>query len=110
MDLLHLSVSATGLAKKRWFSKNDPVFTISRFNDDSASWSFVVAESFVVVHGTFVWCVSCWADTRQLVWRSPPVYKTLNPVWPQVVIPVQLVCNNDYTRELIIQCWDYKEV
>jgi hypothetical protein len=42
------------------------------------------------------------------VWRSNRALKTQDPVWSQATIPVQLVCNNDYDMDLVLQCWDVK--
>ena len=31
-------------------------------------------------------------------------------MWPLVQIPVQLVCNNNHDRDVVIQVWDSKAV
>jgi hypothetical protein len=80
-DILHIKLSAKNLTNKDgFFGKSDPFFSINRSRED----------------GT-------WLP----VMKSPVVMDNLNPHWAQVQIPVQEVCNNDYSRPLQVEVWDW---
>jgi hypothetical protein len=86
-DVLHVTFQGQRLAKKNssFFGdgKSDPFLVISRVLENGST---------VVVH------------------RTEPVMKTLDPVWKRDSLPVQLLCNGDVTRPIVIECFDWEKV
>jgi hypothetical protein len=82
-DVLEIQFQGAHLDKKDFFGKSDPFLVISR-----------VLES----------------GTPVVVYRTEVIKKTLDPVWPKVKIPVQLLCNGDVHRPLIVECFDWNAV
>lgn len=68
--------------KEGFFSKSDPFLLISRLNEDGR-WS--------------------------VVWKSNHIDSNLNPCWPEVRIPMALLCNGDIDRPLKIEIYDYEK-
>ena len=60
-----------------------PYFRIERLNKDDQSW--------------------------EIVWKSEVVKYTLDPVWNEARLPLQLLCNDDQTNPLKITIWDYEK-
>lgn len=81
-DVAHLQFAASKLDRKDWFGlgRSDPFVTISRSRED----------------GSFV-----------KVWESEHILKELNPIWRPIVIPVQVLCNGDFDRPLLIRVYDW---
>jgi len=42
-------------------------------------------------------------------YKSEVIKNTLEPNWPPFIIPVQKLCNGDYDRPIIIQCFDWNK-
>jgi len=81
-DFVTLQFSGRKLDKKDFFGKSDPFLAISRSNEDN---------SYTVVHRT---------DVKKT---------TLKPRWLPFRIPAQVLCNGDYDRTLLIQCFDWNK-
>jgi len=81
-DVAFLQFGASKLDRKDWFGlgRSDPFVTISRSRDD----------------GSFV-----------KVWQSEHISRELNPIWKPVTIPVQVLCNGDLDRPLLISVYDW---
>lgn len=75
------NVSGHGLANKDgWFGTSDPFLVISRVRDDGSLLQ---------------------------VFQNPPVMNNLSPIWPTFSINMQTLCNDDPTRQLKIEIYDY---
>ncbi|KAJ3396171.1 hypothetical protein HDU92_003843 [Lobulomyces angularis] len=74
--------SARNLDKKDFFGKSDPYFTISKAKED----------------GSFT-----------LVYRSDPIMKTLDPIWPRFDISLSELCAGDKKRNLRFQIFDWNK-
>lgn len=79
-EVLTFQVAAEKVDKKDMFGKSDPFFVLSKSGTQG---------TYVVVH------------------RSEVIKKSLNPVWPTVVMPVVDVCNGDYDRKLKVDVYDW---
>jgi hypothetical protein len=47
--------------------------------------------------------------TWELVWKSEVLKQTLDPVWNEARLPLQLLCNGDQKNPLKITIWDYEK-
>jgi len=45
----------------------------------------------------------------EIVWKSEVLKQTLDPVWNEARLPLQLLCNDDQTNPLKITIWDYQK-
>ncbi|KAJ3148733.1 hypothetical protein HDU89_004583 [Geranomyces variabilis] len=84
-DLKHvvkMCFHASKLDKKDLFGKSDPLYVISRSQED----------------GTYL-----------PVFRSPHQLKTLNPTFDPVVIPIAQLCNGDRDRQLLWEIYDWNK-
>ncbi|KAJ3088594.1 Copine-8 [Quaeritorhiza haematococci] len=81
-QIVNFQFSARKLDKKDFFGKSDPYYVISRSQEDG---------SYVVVY------------------RSEPVYKTLDPFWPSVTLKVSALCGGggDRDRPMKIEVYDW---
>ena len=79
-DIVTFSLSGKGLDKKDWFGKSDPYLEFQRCNEDN---------TYTVVH------------------RTEVIKNTLNPIWKVFTIPVQVLCNGDYQRNIKVFCYDW---
>ncbi|KAJ3185015.1 hypothetical protein HDU87_002581 [Geranomyces variabilis] len=84
-DLKHvvkMCFHGSKLDKKDLFGKSDPLYVISRSQED----------------GTYL-----------PVFRSPHQLKTLNPTFDPVVIPIAQLCNGDRDRQLLWEIYDWNK-
>ena len=79
-DVVTFCLSGKGLDKKDWFGKSDPYLEFQRCNEDN---------TYTVVH------------------RTEVIKNTLNPIWKVFTIPVQVLCNGDYQRNIKVFCYDW---
>lgn len=82
-DELQLSLRCSGLTRMNFFGMggSDPFFVISRVLPDGG---------------------------RMQVWKSTVVKGNLNPAWPAVSMPVQLLCNGDLAAPLALEVFDWE--
>jgi len=69
--------------RSKVLDKCRPYFRLERLNKDDQSW--------------------------EIVWKSEVVKQTLDPVWNEARLPLQLICNEDQTNPLKITIWDYEK-
>ena len=69
--------------RSKIIDKCRPYFRLERLNKDDQSW--------------------------EIVWKSEVVKQTLDPVWKEARLPLQLLCNDDQTNPLKITIWDYEK-
>eukprot|EP00794_Sanderia_malayensis_P006163 gene6163-6874_t len=81
-DIIALQFSGIKLDKKDFFGKSDPFLCISRCNEDN---------SYTVVH------------------RTEVKKTTLKPIWLPFKIPARVLCNGDYERTLLFECFDWNQ-
>mmetsp|Transcript_967 Transcript_967/g.2212 ORF Transcript_967/g.2212 Transcript_967/m.2212 type:complete len:633 (+) Transcript_967:86-1984(+) len=60
-----------------------PYFRLERLNQDDQSW--------------------------EIVWKSEVKKQTLEPIWNEARLPLQLLCNDDQSNPLKITIWDYEK-
>jgi len=77
---VQLQFSGRHLDKKDFFGKSDPFFIISRALENN-QWTPVI--------------------------KSEAIMKTLDPKWKPFVTSVQNLCNGDYDRPLLFDCYDW---
>jgi len=51
------------------------------------------------------WTGQSW----EIVWKSEVKKQTLDPVWNEARLPLQLLCNDDHHNPLKITIWDYEK-
>lgn len=79
-DMVIMQIEGRKLDKKDFFGKSDPFLVFSRRNDDGST---------TVVH------------------RTEVIKKNLNPKWRSFNIRAKVLCNGDYDRSIVIECYDY---
>lgn len=79
-DLVTLLIEGRKLDKKDFFGKSDPFLVFSRRNDDGST---------TVVH------------------RTEVIKRNLNPKWKMFNIRARVLCNGDYGRSIVIECYDF---
>lgn len=75
----HFNLCGVGLDKMDWFGKSDPYCQFFR----------KVNEQWVQVHET------------------ETIKNTLNPTFKPLALSVGLLCNGDYTRPILVKCFDW---
>uniref|UniRef100_A0A914DCL5 C2 domain-containing protein n=1 Tax=Acrobeloides nanus TaxID=290746 RepID=A0A914DCL5_9BILA len=81
-ESLRFHIHGRSLDKKDFFGKSDPFLKFYRLNSD---------------------------ESRQLVYRTEVIKKTLNPEWKPFELSVRQLCQGDKTREFLIECFDYDD-
>ncbi|XP_046841250.1 copine-9-like [Xenia sp. Carnegie-2017] len=79
-DVATLHFKANKLDKKDFLGKSDPFLVFYRCNEDS---------SFTAVH------------------RTEVIKNTLNPMWKPFSVPGRALCNGDYDRSILVECYDW---
>lgn len=79
-DSVTLQIEGKKLDKKDFFGKSDPFLVFSRKNEDN---------SVTVVH------------------RTEVIKNNLNPKWKTFTIRARVLCNGDYDRPILIECFDW---
>jgi len=69
--------------RSKVIDKCRPYFRLERLNKDDQSW--------------------------ELVWKSEVLKQTLDPVWNEARLPLQVLCNDDQNNPLKITVWDYEK-
>lgn len=69
--------------RSKVIDKCRPYFRLERLNKDDQSWEFV--------------------------WKSEVLKQTLDPVWNEARLPLQVLCNDDQNNPLKITVWDYEK-
>jgi len=77
------SILIEKIDRSKVIDKCRPYFRLERLNKDDQSW--------------------------ELVWKSEVLKQTLDPVWNEARLPLQLLCNDDPTNPLKITVWDYQK-
>ena len=77
------SILIEKIDRSKVIDKCRPYFRLERLNKDDQSW--------------------------ELVWKSEVLKQTLDPVWNEARLPLQLLCNDDQTNPLKITIWDYQK-
>lgn len=67
--------------RSKVIDKCRPYFRLERLNKDDQSW--------------------------ELIWKSEVLKQTLDPVWNEARLPIQLLCNDNQEDPLKITIWDY---
>merc|ERR1712000_502065 len=70
----------SGLDKKDFFGKSDPYLIFKKTKEDGS----LVA-----------------------VYKTETIKNTLNPKWKEISLPLQILCNADWQRPLLIECFDW---
>jgi copine 5/8/9 len=84
LDMLELSMEVIDLPRlEGFFSSCDPFVTLSRLHLQDNTW--------------------------MQVWRSPPVKNTQTAAWPCCHIPIQLLCNDDLSRVVRVDVYDWNQ-
>uniref|UniRef100_A0A914USU4 Copine-3 n=1 Tax=Plectus sambesii TaxID=2011161 RepID=A0A914USU4_9BILA len=81
-DAVLLEMCANDVDRKDRFGKSDPFLTINKVNPD---------DSTTVIH------------------RTEVVRNTLDPSWAPFTIPLRSLCGSDYTRPILIECFDWNQ-
>lgn len=79
-EMVHLSICAKKLDNKDFLGKSDPFLEFSKKNTDGSS---------------------------QVVHRTEVIKNNLNPTWHPFSLTTQALCNNDKSRPIQIDCYDW---
>jgi len=81
-DEFVIQFRASGLPKMSWMSKSNPYLQLYRQAADGG-----------------------WMS----VMRTRTIKKTTDPTWGRIKIPIQRLCNGDYSRPILIKCFHDKD-